>query len=105
MPHSRRCVASAVVSCLGWGSHALVAATYPGAFTLLPLLAGEGRAQHSEIMAEATRLAEAGKLVPRIDPCRFTLASARDACGAIKDRTARGKIVHDLVDPDQRPDA
>src|SRR5262249_55597675 len=37
-----------VVSCLGWGTHALAplsfkGATYSGVFTLLPLLTGEGR--------------------------------------------------------------
>ena len=62
-----------VVSALGWGTHALAplsfrAATYSGVFTLLPLLSGEGRAHHGEIMAEATRLIEAGKLVPRSMP-------------------------------------
>ena len=45
-----------VVSALGWGTHALAplsfrAATYSGVFTLLPLLTGEGRAHHGEIMA------------------------------------------------------
>lgn len=39
-----------VVSCLGWGTHALAplsfrAATYSGVFTLLALLAGKGRAR------------------------------------------------------------
>jgi hypothetical protein len=65
-----------VVSALGWGTHALAplsfrAATYFGVFTLLPLLTGEGRA-HQTIMTEATRLAEAGKLVPMLDSRRFT---------------------------------
>ena len=31
-------------------------------FTLLPLLTGEGREHHGEIMREAPKLAEAGKL-------------------------------------------
>src|SRR5277367_3163605 len=67
-----------VVSCLGWGSHSLGplsfrAATYSGVFTLLPLLTGEGRAHHGEILREATRLTEAGKIVPQLDPRRFTL--------------------------------
>lgn len=47
-----------VVSCLGWGSHALAplsfkAASYSGVFTLLPLLTGEGRAHHGEIMFDS----------------------------------------------------
>ena len=58
-----------VVSSLGWGTHALAplsfrAATYSGVFTLLPLLTGEGRAHHGQILGEATRLAEAGQLLP-----------------------------------------
>jgi NADPH:quinone reductase-like Zn-dependent oxidoreductase len=44
-----------VVSALGWGTHALAplsfrAATYSGVFTLRPLLTGEGRAHHGEIL-------------------------------------------------------
>jgi hypothetical protein len=37
-------------------------------FTLLPMLTGEGRAHHGDILREATRLIEAGKLAPRVDP-------------------------------------
>jgi NADPH2:quinone reductase len=67
-----------VVSCLGWGTHALAplsfrAATYSGVFTLLPLLTGEGRARHGEILRQAAGLAEAGTLTPIMDPRRFTL--------------------------------
>jgi NADPH2:quinone reductase len=90
-----------VVSALGWGSHALAplsfrAATYSGVFTLLPLLTGEGRAHHGEILQEATRLAEAGKLVPRVDPRRFTLATVDEAHAAVERRDAAGKIVVDV---------
>ena len=74
-----------VVSALGWGTHALAplsfrAATYSGVFTLLPLLSGEGRAHHGEIMAEATRLAEAGKLVPLLDARRYAGERRRRLC-------------------------
>jgi NADPH2:quinone reductase len=91
-----------VVSCLGWGTHALAplsfrAATYSGVFTLLPLLTGEGRAHHGEIMAEATRLAEAGKLTPRLDPRRFTFGDVADAHAAITDRSAKGKLVVEVL--------
>nr|WP_235939950.1 zinc-dependent alcohol dehydrogenase family protein [Bradyrhizobium hipponense] len=90
-----------VVSALGWGTHALAplsfrAATYSGVFTLLPLLSGEGRARHGEIMAEATRLAEAGELVPLLDVSHFTLESVGDAYALIRDHTARGKLVVDI---------
>jgi NADPH:quinone reductase len=90
-----------VVSALGWGTHALAplsfrGGSYSGVFTLLPLLTGEGRAHHGEIMREATRLAEAGQLRPRLDPRRFNLSNVADAHAAIEGRTAQGKIVVDI---------
>jgi NADPH:quinone reductase len=92
-----------VVSCLGWGTHALAplsfrAATYSGVFTLLPMLTGEGRAHHGEILGEATRLVEAGKVTPRLDDRHFTLETIRDAYDAIKSCTAVGKLVVDIAD-------
>jgi NADPH2:quinone reductase len=90
-----------VVSALGWGTHGLAplsfrAATYSGVFTLLPLLSGEGRAHHGEIMAEATRLVEAGKLLPLLDPRHFTLESVDDAYALIRDHATQGKLVVDI---------
>lgn len=90
-----------VVSCLGWGNHALAplsfkGGTYSGVFTLLPLLTGDGREHHGEIMANAARMAEAGKLAPRLDPRSFTLDTAADAHDAVQDGTAAGKIVVDI---------
>lgn len=90
-----------VVSSLGWGTHALAplsfkAATYSGVFTLLPLLSGEGRAHHGDILEQATRLVEAGKVVPLVDPGHFSLESVCDAYRAIKQRTARGKLIVDI---------
>ena len=92
-----------VVSSLGWGTHSLAplslrAATYSGVFTLLPLLTGEGRARHSEILSEAAWLAEAGQLVPTLDPRRFTLDTVGGAYHAIEDGTACGKLVVDIGD-------
>jgi NADPH:quinone reductase-like Zn-dependent oxidoreductase len=90
-----------VVSCLGWGSHALAplsfkAASYSGVFTLLPLLTGEGRAHHGEILAEAAKLAEAGGLLPRIDPRSFDLKTVEQAHDAVTGRTAAGKVIVDI---------
>lgn len=92
-----------VVSALGWGTHALAplsfrAASYSGVFTLLPLLSGEGRAHHGEIMREATRLAESGKLRPRLDPRRFGLGNVADAHAAVETQSANGKAVIDIQD-------
>jgi NADPH2:quinone reductase len=90
-----------VVSALGWGTHALAplsfrAASYSGVFTLLPLLTGQGRAHHSEILREATKLIEAGKIVPRLDPRHFGLEMIEQAHAAIESGTAAGKIVVDV---------
>jgi NADPH:quinone reductase len=90
-----------VVSALGWGTHALAplsfrAASYSGVFTLLPLLTGEGRAHHGDILREAATLVEAGKLRPRLDPRRFSLSNVDAAHAAIEDRSAQGKIVVDI---------
>lgn len=87
-----------VVSSLGWGTHALAplsfrAATYSGVFTLLPLLTGEGRAHHGEILREATRLAEAGRIRTLLDPRPFGLDAVDEAYALIEQRQARGKVV------------
>ena len=86
-----------VASALGWGIHALAplsfrAASYSGVFTLLPLLTGEGRAHHGEILSEATRMAEAGQLSPSLDPRRFTLDRVGEAYRLITEGLARGKL-------------
>jgi NADPH2:quinone reductase len=90
-----------VVSALGWGTHALAplsfrAASYSGVFTLLPLLTGEGGAHHGEIMREATRLIEAGKITPRIDPRRFSLSEVNQAYSAMEAGGSAGKLVVDI---------
>ena len=88
-----------VVSALGWGTHGLAplsfkGATYSGVFTLLPLLTGVGRAHHGEILREATRLADSGRLMPRLDAQTYTLETANDAHSAMTgSRTSTGKVV------------
>jgi NADPH:quinone reductase len=87
-----------VVSAMGWGMHALAplsfkAASYSGVYTLIPLLTGEGRAHHGEILEQARRLAEAGLLLPILDPRRFTFADIEAAYAAVAEGTAAGKIV------------
>ncbi|MES2102725.1 MAG: zinc-dependent alcohol dehydrogenase family protein [Pseudomonadota bacterium] len=90
-----------VVSCLGWGTHKLAplsfrAATYSGVFTLLPLITGKGRAHHGDILREAGKLAEAGKLKPLMDSRQFAMNTVMDAHGLIEAGAARGKIVIDI---------
>ncbi len=87
-----------VVSCLGWGTHKLAplsfrAATYSGVFTLLPMLTGKGRAHHGDILREATKLAEAGKLRPLLSQERFTFETAQQAYAAVEAGATVGKIV------------
>jgi NADPH:quinone reductase-like Zn-dependent oxidoreductase len=87
-----------VVSCLGWGTHALAplsfrAATYSGVFTLLPLLSGQGRANHGHILREAAKLVDAGQLRVQLDAGRYTLDTVNQAHQALTAGNARGKLV------------
>jgi len=99
--HAARHYHGHVVSCLGWGTHALAplsfrAATYSGVFTLLPLLSGKGRAQHGAIMREATALVEAGKVRVNLDPSTYSIDTVAAAHSAVTDGIAKGKIVIDI---------
>ena len=94
-----------VVSCLGWGAHALAPlsfkqATYSGVFTLPPLLSGEGRRHHGEILEEAKRLVDGGRLIPILDERRFTMDSISDAYRLITEGAGRGKLVVDVAGGD-----
>lgn len=87
-----------VVSALGWGTHSLAplsfrAATYSGVFTLLPMLTGNGRAHHGQILEEITKLVEGGRLAPAMDARRYTLDTALEAHEEVAAGRARGKIV------------
>ena len=90
------------LSCLGWGTHGLAplsfrGATYSGVFTLLPMLTGKGRAHQGEILREATKMANAGKLKPLLDSRRFTLETALDAHRVVESGKALGKVVVDVA--------
>jgi NADPH2:quinone reductase len=88
-----------VVSCLGWGTHALAplsfrAATYSGVFTLLPLLSGVGRANHSHILQKAAELADRNQLKPLLAELQFgqDIAAAYEAVA----KGSIGKVVLEL---------
>jgi NADPH2:quinone reductase len=90
-----------VVSALGWGTHALAPlsfreASYSGVFTLHPLLTGHNRAHHGEMLREAARLVDAGKLRPLVDPRHFNMDTVEQAYAAIEQGTARSKIVVEI---------
>jgi len=73
--------------------HCFKAATYSGVFTLLPLLTGEGREHHGEIMREATRLAESGKLIPSLDARRFSLDTIEHAHSVVNGGNAARSLL------------
>jgi len=92
-----------VVGSLGWGTHRLAplsfrGATYSGVFTLLPMT-GRGRVHHGDILREATKLAEAGKLRPLLSQERFTgFETALEAHVAVEMGKTVGKIVVEMND-------
>jgi NADPH:quinone reductase-like Zn-dependent oxidoreductase len=89
-----------VVSALGWGTHSLAplsfrGASYSSVFMLLPLLTGEGRAHHGEILTHAAELADEGKLTPLLNKRKFS-SSEIAAAHAEVERGSLGKIVIDV---------
>ncbi|MHA6204707.1 zinc-dependent alcohol dehydrogenase family protein [Dyella soli] len=99
-----------VVSALGWGTHALAplsfrAASYSGVFTLLPLLTGEGKAHHREILRKVAALAESGQITPNIDARRFDLTTVGEAHAWLEHRQAQGKVVIDVGGEPPAPDS
>ncbi|HEU4634863.1 MAG TPA: zinc-dependent alcohol dehydrogenase family protein [Edaphobacter sp.] len=86
-----------VVSCLGWGTHALAplsfrGATYSGVFTLMPLLTGAGQKHHGEILTHAAELADSGSLRPLLNEQRFA-ADQIEAAHNLVESGAVGKVV------------
>jgi NADPH:quinone reductase len=65
-------------------------------FTLLPLLSGNNRRHHGDILRQATALAEAGKLKPLLSAERFRLETALEAHRAVESGKAPGKIVVEI---------
>lgn len=89
-----------VVSCLGWGTHALAplsfrAATYSGVFTLLPLLTGIQRAHHGEILQAVAKLAEQNRLKPLLAEQQFGRGDIAAAYEAVA-KGSKGKVVVEL---------
>ncbi len=89
-----------VVSILGWGTHSLAplsfrGATYSGVFTLFPLISGEGRGHHGEVLMRAAALVEAGKLKPSLSERRFSTADIRAAYDHVESGSL-GKVVVEL---------
>jgi len=60
-----------------------------GVLMLIPLLTGEGRERHGEILRRMTELIEAGAIRPLVDPTRFGF----DQVGAAHERLESGAAV------------
>jgi len=89
-----------VVSALGWGTHSLAplsfrAATYSGVFTLMPLLSGENRVHHGQILGQAAALVQAGKLRPLLSQEQFSPENI-DAAYARVESGSLGKVVIEM---------
>jgi NADPH:quinone reductase len=90
-----------VVSALGWATHDLAplslrGATYSGVFALRPLLTGEGREHHGEILRKANILIADGAIRPVLDPRRFGLSEVAEAHDIVAGRTSTGKVVIEI---------
>ncbi|WP_186051361.1 zinc-dependent alcohol dehydrogenase family protein [Burkholderia gladioli] len=90
-----------VTSALGWGTVSLAplslrSAQYAGVFTLRPLLTGQGREAHGQILVKTAALVEAGRLSPRLEPRRFAIDQADAAHARVREGQARGKVVLEL---------
>jgi NADPH2:quinone reductase len=62
-------------------------------FMLLPILKNKNRAALGEILAELTKIIDAGKLKPLIDPQQFTLTTVSAAHALLESGKAQGKVV------------
>ncbi|ASY79785.1 quinone oxidoreductase [Pectobacterium polaris] len=91
-----------ITSCGAFGEYditpsSLKSATLSAVFVLLPMLSGEGRPHHGEILTMLTRFVEEGKVSPVVDARHFTLDTAQEAHKALEDANALIKIVIDVA--------
>ena len=61
-----------------------------------PLLTGEDRTHHGDILKRIAPLVEAGTLMPNLDPRQFSLAEVSDAYRLLESRQAEGKVVVEI---------
>lgn len=90
-----------VVSILGWGNHSLAplsfrGASYSGVFTLYPLISGQGKAHHGEILKRVAQIAASGKLIPLVDKNSYTLENMEVAYEAVEQRKSNGKVIIEI---------
>lgn len=90
-----------VVSCAAFGPHNLAVSSLrstdiSGVFVLHPMLSGERRAHHGDILRRVTMMVEAGQVRPVLDARRFTLDTAMAAHHAVE-QGANVKVVIDVI--------
>ena len=91
-----------IASCAAFGEHALATgslrcATLSGVFVLLPMLTGERRAHHGDVLRQVTQLVEIGRVAAIVDARRFDLDSAMDAHALVEQGGAQVKVVIDVA--------
>lgn len=97
-----------VVTTVGAASHDLAPLYLRGAnlhtvLVLVPIMFGQDRERQGQILERIVQLVEQGKVVPRLDPQRFTLATVADAHRKLEARQASGKLVIDVAGADTAP--
>jgi alcohol dehydrogenase len=60
---------------------------------LLPMLSGQGRAKHGEILAKLAEIVDAGAMKPLLDDTTFDLDRVGDAYDRLTSGKAIGKVV------------
>jgi NADPH2:quinone reductase len=66
-------------------------------FMLIPLVYNEGRAEQGEILRQAAKLVDQGKLIPLIDERRFSISDVASAHAHLESGKARGKVVLEWI--------
>ncbi|WP_395832285.1 zinc-dependent alcohol dehydrogenase family protein [Elstera sp.] len=67
-------------------------------FMLIPLIHNRGREQHGAWLRDLTKLVEAGRVKPFLDPQRFALADLAAAHTHLESGQAVGKVVIDIAE-------
>lgn len=92
-----------VITVVGAATHNLASLYLKGAnlhtvLVLNSIVFGIEKQRHAEILEIVARMAEDGKLKPRLDPERFSLLQAPDAHRKFEAGEARGKIVIEVAE-------
>ncbi|MEP2921838.1 MAG: zinc-dependent alcohol dehydrogenase family protein [Sulfitobacter sp.] len=65
-------------------------------FMLLPMLSGQGRAKHGEILTKLAKIVDAGALKPLLDDTAYNLDQVGDAYDRLTSGKAIGKVVVEI---------